>query len=451
MVCPGILISLKGTEVMKHKGHLFTTCVIITLSIFFNCSDGKSVYQFATASKGSTYYDVGRIIVNRLRKENIINLKLMEGIKLGSIENCKMLFEKKIDFALAQNDTSIDFTISEKGEIRNPDISTILPLYPEILYLIYKPNVNPSSLRELVKGKKIGMGPENSGTAGLLRILFAEFGIKEEEYIPVHTSFADNLLSNKIDVSCAVTGFNNKRIIKMLDEGGKLFSLGNYSYANNGSAVHGFCMKYPHARSFIIPQNTYGTEPKLPILTVVVDSVLLTRKDMDEEVVYKITKFLLENKQLISIENPILNALTENFNAGILNFPLHSGTRRYLERNEPTYLERYAELIGVLFSIFLASIGSATTLLKWRKQKKKDRIDVYYNDVIAIGREVENETDNERISDAIHKIKALRDQAFELLVAEKLIADESFRIFITLTHDVMNDIRIKKESSPTPR
>jgi hypothetical protein len=41
---------------------------------------------------------------------------------------------------------------------------------------------------------------------------------------------------------------------------------------------------------------------------------------------------------------------------------------------------------------------------------------------------------------ATANIRALQDEAFELLVDEKLAADESFRIFITLSNDVLQQL-----------
>jgi hypothetical protein len=39
------------------------------------------------------------------------------------------------------------------------------------------------------------------------------------------------------------------------------------------------------------------------------------------------------------------------------------------------------------------------------------------------------------------EVQALKDKAFEMLVDEKLAADESFSIFITLSNDVLQQLR----------
>jgi hypothetical protein len=42
---------------------------------------------------------------------------------------------------------------------------------------------------------------------------------------------------------------------------------------------------------------------------------------------------------------------------------------------------------------------------------------------------------------AIQEIRKLQEVAFDLLVDEKLAADESFRIFITLCSDIVSELR----------
>lgn len=47
-------------------------------------------------------------------------------------------------------------------------------------------------------------------------------------------------------------------------------------------------------------------------------------------------------------------------------------------REEPSSIERYAELGGVLLSIAIASISGLVSLTKWQAQKRKDKVDEFY-------------------------------------------------------------------------
>jgi hypothetical protein len=44
------------------------------------------------------------------------------------------------------------------------------------------------------------------------------------------------------------------------------------------------------------------------------------------------------------------------------------------------------------------------------------------------------------VQGVIQEVRALQTKAFDLLVDEKLAADESFRIFITLSNDVLRQL-----------
>jgi hypothetical protein len=65
-----------------------------------------------------------------------------------------------------------------------------------------------------------------------------------------------------------------------------------------------------------------------------------------------------------------------------LKFPIHQGAKDYFERNEPTFLEKYIDVFGFVFTIILALFGGLKSLFVWNKLRKKNRIDEYYKVII---------------------------------------------------------------------
>ena len=186
----------------------------------------------------------------------------------------------------------------------------------------------------------------------------------------------------------------------------------------------------PKMHSKIIPALTYnipGNEQ--PVLTVAVKALLVTRRDVPESLIFGVTKTLLEQKPRFTAAAPSLfEGVTESFDRYALSFPLHSGARRYLERDEPGLLERYAESINLLvYLIFLVMTGFLG-LARWRARRKKDRIDTFYVRVLAIEERIQ--TDSPGL--LREELAALESEAFDSLMKEKLAADESFRIFTDL-------------------
>ena len=136
----------------------------------------------------------------------------------------------------------------------------------------------------------------------------------------------------------------------------------------------------------------------------------------------------------------LFHGLNDDFDVDKLNYPVHPGTRRYLERNEPSFIERYAEVIGVGFTIAFTLIGALVTLRNWNIQRKKDRIDVYYEKLLQIRRSIPRIESPEGVNRTLTEVRDIQEEAFQLLIDEKVSADESFRIFITLCNDVAREV-----------
>lgn len=78
--------------------------------------------------------------------------------------------------------------------------------------------------------------------------------------------------------------------------------------------------------------------------------VMLARQDLPVVTVNGLIKTILRHKQaFVSIDPVLFTGLKESFD--------RSGLRAYLDREEPGFLERYAELSGVAFSMLIALIG----------------------------------------------------------------------------------------------
>ena len=236
---------------------------IILLSLIFlsSCTENKKI-RFATGPAGTSYYDVGTPMTGLLKDIMNIDIQVItDSIAIAnkvylpsSINNCYFITEHAADLAITQNDISS----SQKLTIDITSLRSVLPLYPTVFFLIYKKEIKPKSLKQLLVGRRVAMGPHDSGTAQLAKRLLQEFGVDTTMYIPFYTTFNNNRISDSIDVCCALTGFNNSRISDMLETGGEIYSFGNYELMGKGSSIDGFCLKFPTYKPFIIPNNFYN-------------------------------------------------------------------------------------------------------------------------------------------------------------------------------------------------
>ena len=208
---------------------------------------------------------------------------------------------------------------------------------------------------------------------------------------------------------------NSQHIRTMLSSNEwKLFSLDDIEYAGKGSAVEGFCLYYPRAYPYIIPKNVFGPYPEKPVYSLAMDMLLVTNAKSDERWVHDLTQDILESRHYLSQKDPLFAWLREHFDRDVLNFPLHEGSIDYLDRNEPSFFERYAEAFGVIFSILVVLVGIISSL----KRIKKERIDVYYKKAMTLQN--------------VNDLRALESKAIDQLEKDRLSADESFSIFLKI-------------------
>ena len=212
--------------------------------------------------------------------------------------------------------------------------------------------------------------------------------------------------------------------------GYRLVSLDHELKSNRHFFQEGINFVVPQLDPIVIPAFTYqlpGNED--PLHTLAVDTLLVTRKGVPEKLIYEMARTLIEQKSRFTAIAPgLFSGVSESFDPMELNFPLHRGTRRYLQRDEPGLLERYAETINMLVYLVFLILTSLIAFARWRAHRKKDRIDTFYTRVFSIRERAEGED----LKQLRQELDALEKEAFESLIAEKLAADESFRIFTEL-------------------
>jgi hypothetical protein len=116
-------------------------------------------------------------------------------------------------------------------------------------------------------------------------------------------------------------------------------------------------------------------------------------------------------------------AIREDFSTRNLNFPLHAATSDYLNRFEPTFLERHAEYYGLLVTLLILAFGIGQSIRNFMARKKKDRIHLYFQEYLTIKNDL-NLSPEQRID----RLETLRDKAIEQMILEKLDITD-FNIF----------------------
>ena len=338
-----------------------------------------------------------------------------------------MLLAGKADIALVSN-----FLPYREG------ISTVMPLYASVLHIAYRDGRDPGNGSSLLNNASIYAGAEGSASRLMFERIAGRLGLSAGDYS--YFGVPDGASSAAPDIAVVFAPISPKRMAELVDY--KMFSLGSPSEIGAGSVVDAASLLNPPLRPFVIPASTYGPATPEPVVTVAVDKILVVRNDLSASVVYDLINTIRRSRPALSATRPGLFAqMDEDFDVSNSTFVLHAGTQDFLQRAEPTVYERYSGVAEVVVTLVIALASATLAGFRILKMRRKNRIDRFYAAAIEIRNSISGSSTVDERSLAAKKIRELQDRAFDQLVDEKLSADESFRIFVTLSNDVLDQLK----------
>jgi hypothetical protein len=324
--------------------------------------------------------------------------------------------------ALSANEA--DLALVENSTAFVSGIRAVLPVYESVLHVLVRQGFTPEDPEQPLRGASFFVIDQSEAGHAFIELIARRQGLEPAGYL--------HLMAPEPGAADIIIYFGpiNANITSWYHAGYDLVSPGVRLNPRGGFFEERVDYIAQNMKSKIIPAYTYdlpGNEE--PLVTVAVDTLLVTRKDMPEGVIFELTKTLLEQKpRFTAIAPHLFSGINESFDPLDLSFPLHAGTRRYLERHEPSLLERYAESINVLVYVAFLLMTALLGLTRWRAHRKKDRIDTFYERVLA----VKDRVGGEAPAALLEELANLEREAFSSLIDERLAANESFRIFTDL-------------------
>lgn len=319
------------------------------------------------------------------------------------------------------------------------DIATVMPLYPTVLHIARRSGL-PAGLdapeRPLLlalRGVSVFAGPEGSASRYLFRRVSQRIGLNEDI-----VRYVDDPSDNP-DVIIVFAPISQDVVDVLGDYA--LVSMGTPGEMGSGSTVDAATLLNPTFMPFIIPEGVYGRSMTEPVVTIAVDKMLVTRRDLDPTAVYDLIDEIVRLRPALSANRPgLFNDLSGDFDASRSTFVVHSGAQDYLRRTAPTVYERYSGVAEVLVTAMVALASASFAGVRLYRVKRKNRIDRYYAAMIEIRKSLRSVMTEEERQEALSRVRALQDEAFDLLVNEKLAADESFVILMTLSNEVLHQL-----------
>lgn len=381
--------------------------------------------------------------LNFVTPASIIDQEIAQ--ELTSLLNGESSFQIKLTASPLTGDKALEALAAGNADIAlvsnylryRDDITTIIPLYPTVLHIAHRGGIEVLVGPDMFRGRTVYAGEEGSASRQLFERIAERMGLARDDYEFIANS------STLPDVAVIFGPISPERFLEFPDY--FLSSLGTPQDIGSGGIIDSAVLLNPSFKSFIIPAGTYGPATPGPVVTVAVDKILVARRDLEETVIYDLVHDILRLRPALAGMRPgTFHQLAEDFDTSRSTFIVHPGTQAYLQRSAPSIYERYSGVAEVAVTLIIALVSAVFAVLGIFKARRKNRIDRFYLETIDIRNACKGSTDPAELQQAISTIEQLQDEAFDLLVHEKLAADESFRIFVTLSNDVLNQLQTNK-------
>ncbi len=326
--------------------------------------------------------------------------------------------------------STVDVALLEEPATLLAGVRSIADLYPSVLHVLHREAISPSSFRDLLSAGPVYTGAPGGAGDRLARALAEDYALEANEF-----EVLESALAEEPEVYFIFGGLLARDAVGRLG-GYRLWSLDDPANLMHGSTAEALMLRYPNMRPFVLPGGLYPTLGDAPALTVAVSTLLVARAGLEEDRVYALAAATERAAPAIAAVYPLagLPQLMAN-QQSVRTLELHPGAQRYLDRNEPNFLERYAEVLALGFSLVIALGSASLAIERRRRQARKDRLDVYYQRVL--GERPGAAASSEERQAANAAIRAIQAEVFELVVQERIDADDSLVAFLTLSNQAL--------------
>jgi len=333
----------------------------------------------ATGRADGAYYRFAEQYRARLAREGI-DLDIRE--TSGSVENIALLKDPRsgIDVAFVQGGTG--------GAAATDSLWSLASLYFEPLWVFTPAAGAPADLREL-RGRRLAVGPEGSGTREVALKLLAAQGIdnRAARLTPLTGGDAVRALRQReVDAVFLIAAPGSPAITEMLGKPG--FALLSFPRAD------AYTKRFPFLTKLVLPAGALSLEKDMPPRDTVLlapAATLAVRGDFHPALV----DLVLSVAESIHGQGGLFAEARQFPSPDHLEFPLMSEAQRY-HKSGPPFLARYLpfwaatlvdrmKVLLVPLLVFVPLVRLVPGIIDWRIKSKITR---RYRDVVEVDQEL---------------------------------------------------------------
>ncbi len=306
---------------------------VLTAAFFLGGCQSKKT-RFVTIGTGGVtglYYPTGGAISRMLNKKfKQFKIKATVESTSGSVFNINAVIKGDMEFGIAQSDRQYQAYkgLAEWEETgAQKELRSVFSLHAEPITLVVSEQSGIGKITEL-RGKRINLGNPGSGQLQNSKDVLAAAGLSEQDILAEYVKAAEApglLQDERLDGFFYTVGHPNGNIKEATSGRIKV-----YIVDIAGNSIDKMVDDYPYYAKAIIPHGFYeralNTED---IQTVGVKATFVTSANVDEDLVYAVTKMVFENLEEFKTLHPAYASLTPEDMLQGLTAPVHHGAMKY--------------------------------------------------------------------------------------------------------------------------
>ena len=306
------------------RRHIVAGAIVLGFSLVPVAAAADDFVNILTGGTSGVYYPLG-VAISKVLTDKVEGTRPSVQATKGSVENLNLLQGGKGEIAFTLGDSlAAGVAGSADAGFKAPldKVRTLAAIYPNYVQIVAAQESGIKALADL-KGKRVSVGAPKSGTELNARAILAAAGM----------TYADLAKVEYLDFAQSVELMKNRQLDATLQSAG----LGVASIRDLAVSVPITVVAVPAeladkmGQPFFaatIPADTYEGQ-SADVATVAVPNFLVTRADLPDDLVYRLTQAIFDNVGELHAAHAAAKGIKLDSAAKGSPAPLHPGAARY--------------------------------------------------------------------------------------------------------------------------
>jgi len=280
-----------------------------------------------TGATGAAFYPIGVSMADILT--NNFSTQATAQVTGGALENLQLVQEGTIDLGITMGN-SAQAAYQGTGDYEGTAYTNVSALFGGLskgfFQVVVLEDSPIQSMKDLV-GKKVCMGPAGNGAISVAATIWNAYGFGVDDVNATYLAYDDGI-SQLTDGNCdavVVQAAIPSSAIQELAASGK----GYRFIPVEQEIADKLCQEYQYFGYDTLKSTVYDNNP-VDTPTMIITNMVIVRADMEEDVVYEMTKAIFENLDTIKGSHKAAAGLSLE-GAVRTSIPLHPGAERYFK------------------------------------------------------------------------------------------------------------------------